>query len=491
MSNHLNKRRAGILLHITSLPGAGKCGDLGEQAYNFVRFLQGAGITVWQTLPLGIPHEGGSPYQCMSAHAGNPNLISVKWLETKGWLQQTERCDDCCATNSFEKSCHITKAFQGFKALASISEQEDFVCFCMEKAFWLDEFALFYALHNEFGKRSWNHWPKNLKHRKPKAIKEARQRLSNIIELIKFEQYVFFIQWQELKVFAEQHDVLLFGDIPIFVSYDSVDVWANRQVFKLDNDGELEVVAGVPPDYFSGNGQRWGNPHYDWEYLQKTDFKWWLERIKTQDDMFDVLRIDHFRGLEAAWEIPANEDTAINGQWIGAPGHALLKAINKEYPALSLVAEDLGIITDEVEALRDDFNLPGMKILQFAFGGGADNPYLPHNCPQNSVIYTGTHDNDTTLGWFNSLSDEEKFRVYEYLGFSKTDMPYTLMGTAFASVANLAIVPMQDVLCLGSEFRMNTPGTIEDNWHWRFDWDQLTDEYLGRIRHLVGLFGRG
>jgi len=490
MNNNLKKRRAGILLHVTSLPGAGRCGDLGEGAYNFIRFLHDTGITVWQTLPLGIPHGDGSPYQCMSAHAGNPALINLEWLEAKGWLQQTERCGDCHDNSSFAKSCLLTKAFQGFKELAGISEEEDFVSFCTEKAFWLDEFALFYALHNEFGQRSWNLWPEDLKHRKPQAIKAARQRLSKVIETIKFEQYIFFRQWQELKLFAQQHDVLLFGDIPIFVSYDSADVWANRQVFKLDEDGEMEVVAGVPPDYFSEKGQRWGNPHYDWEYLQKTDFKWWLERIKTQDELFDILRIDHFRGLVAAWEIPANEDTAIKGRWIAAPGHALLKVIKDEYPSLSLVAEDLGIITDDVEALRDDFNLPGMKILQFAFGGGADNPYLPHNCPHNSVIYTGTHDNDTTLGWFNSLNDGERFRVYEYLGFSKTEMPFTLVGTTLASVANLAILPMQDILCLGSEFRMNTPGTTEGNWKWRFGWDQLTDEYSGRLRHLVALFGR-
>jgi len=489
-NNHLSRRRAGILLHITSLPGKGNCGDLGEEAYNFVRFLHNAGFSVWQTLPLGIPHNDGSPYQCMSAHAGNPDFISIEWLEAKGWLQQTERCDDCHAASSFAKSCLITKAFQGFKELTEASEQEDFVSFCAQKAFWLDEFALFYALRNEFGQRGWNQWPEDLKSRKPHAINKARQRLEWVIETIKFEQYVFFKQWQELKLFAEQQGVLLFGDIPIFVSYDSADVWANRQIFKLDSGGEMEVVAGVPPDYFSEFGQRWGNPHYDWDYLQKTDFKWWKERIKTQDEMFDIVRIDHFRGLESAWEIPATEETAVKGQWIAAPGHALLKAISKEYPQLSLVAEDLGIITKEVEMLRDDFNLPGMKILQFAFGGGADNPYLPHNCSQNNVIYTGTHDNDTTLGWFNGLNDGEKYRIYEYLGFSHTEMPYTLIGVALASVANLAIIPMQDVLALNSEFRMNTPGTTQGNWQWRFAWEQLTDERAGRLRHLIELFGR-
>ncbi len=262
------------------------------------------------------------------------------------------------------------------------------------------------------------------------------------------------------------------------------------KVFKLDKFGEMSVVAGVPPDYFSETGQRWGNPHYDWKHLKKTGFQWWIDRIKTQSELFDILRIDHFRGLESAWEIPADEETAINGQWVVAPGRALLKAITKECSSISLVAEDLGIITEEVDALRNDFDLPGMKILHFAFDGSSDNFYLPHNHQQNSVVYTGTHDNDTTLGWFNSLNDDEKYRVYEYLGFSKTSMPYTLIGTAMASVANLAIVPMQDILELGSEDRMNIPGTCNGNWSWRFSWDQLTEERAGRIAHLIRLFGR-
>ncbi len=489
MNNHLNQRRAGILLHITSLPGNGKTGDLGEEAYNFVRFLHDSGVTVWQTLPLGVTHGDGSPYQCMSAHAGNPDLISLEWLEQKGWLQNTDRYDSRYS-DSLEKSSLLARAYKGFQGLASQEDQKDFKQFCKDKAFWLDEFAVFYALRNEHGQCGWNNWPDGLKNRKPSVLRAAKRRLSKIIEVIKFEQYVFFKQWKALKDFAQQNGVLIFGDIPIFVSYDSADVWANREVFKLDKDGDMEVVAGVPPDYFSENGQRWGNPHYDWDYLQKTGFKWWLERIKTQDEMFDILRIDHFRGLEAAWEVPADEETAINGQWVVAPGFELLKKITETYPSLALVAEDLGIITDEVEKLRDDFKLPGMKILHFAFGDGADNPYLPHNCSPNSVIYTGTHDNDTTLGWFYSLNDGEKYRVYQYLGFSKTEMPFTLIGTAFSSVANLAIIPMQDLLHLGGDCRMNTPGTTEGNWQWRFSWDQLSEQDSGTLKHLVHMYGR-
>ncbi len=490
MDDPLNRRRAGILLHISSLPGAGECGNLGQEAYNFINFLHDSGVTVWQTLPLGMPHGDGSPYQCLSAHAGNPAFIDIQWLKKKGWLQAEEGSSKDASGDTFVKSCLLAKAFSDFKSLASKSDKKYFEQFCQDNANWLDDFALFFSLRQEYENQCWNQWPEPLKNRKPAAIKKAQLRLASLIEAVKFEQFVFFKQWIELKAFAKEKDVLLFGDIPIFVSYDSSDVWANRDVFKLDKEGEMSVVAGVPPDYFSETGQRWGNPHYDWKYLKKTGFKWWVDRIKTQDALFDIVRIDHFRGLESAWEIPASEDTAINGEWVKAPGKALLKAITEECGSISLVAEDLGIITEEVDALRHEFNLPGMKILQFAFDGNPDNAYLSHNHEKNSVVYTGTHDNDNTLGWFNSLEDHEKYRVYEYLDFSKTSMPYTLIGTAFSSVANLAIIPMQDILKLSSEDRMNIPGTCEGNWTWRFEWDQLTEEIAGHITHLVKMFGR-
>ena len=485
MSKPLDRRRAGVLLHITSLPNG--MGDFGQEAYNFVNFLHDCNITVWQTLPLGMPHGDGSPYQCLSAHAGNPAFINIKWLEDKGWLQATKQSNK---QDKFAKSCLISKAFFGFKSLASEADKEAFEQFCQDQAEWLDDFALFCVLRQEFNNQCWNQWPEPLKNRKANAIKQANQRLASLIENIKFEQFVFFKQWIELKNHAKHQGVLLFGDIPIFVSYDSSDVWANRAVFKLDKSGEMPVVAGVPPDYFSETGQRWGNPHYDWKYLKKTGFKWWVDRIKTQNELFDIVRIDHFRGLESAWEIPADEATAINGKWVLAPGKALLKAIEKECSSIALVAEDLGIITDEVDALRNAFNLPGMKILQFAFDGSADNLYLPHNHEKNSVVYTGTHDNDTTLGWFDALTDPEKHQVYEYLGFPPTPIPFALIASAFGSVANLAIVPMQDILELGSADRMNIPGTCEGNWSWRFEWDQLTKDQTERLRFLVTLFGR-
>jgi len=490
VKNLLNKRRAGILLHITSLPGADKQGDFGQDAYYFVNFLHDAGIGVWQTLPLGITHEDGSPYQCLSAHAGNPAFIDIEGLVKLGWLQHSGQYEEGQGTAAFNKRSLVAKAYHGFIECAERRDWDDFAHFCQEKAFWLDDFALFIALRDELNQQCWNQWPEPYKERDSKALKEARHRLSALIEEIKFEQYVFFRQWMALKAYANERGVLLFGDIPIFVAYDSSDVWANREVFKLDEAGELLVVAGVPPDYFSATGQRWGNPHYDWNYLKKTWFKWWIERMQTQLEQFDILRIDHFRGLEAAWEIPADEPTAQIGQWVKAPGKALLKEMKAKLGSIPLVAEDLGIITDEVEALRDEFDLPGMKILQFAFGGGPDNPYLPDNYVKNCVVYTGTHDNDTTLGWSLSISDYERNYIYDYLGNPSISLHCALIQAALGSVANLAVIPMQDILELGSEARINTPGTTEGNWQWRFQWDQLSPERAARLAHLVKLFNR-
>lgn len=486
----LNKRRAGILLHITSLPGPNRTGDLGQDAYYFVDFLHKSGVTVWQTLPLGMTHADGSPYQCLSAHAGNPDFINIDWLVRQGWLQSNEMCEDCKGTDKFNKSCLVAKAYEGFLERAAQMDKDSFANFCHDKAFWLDDFALFLALRIEFNRQSWSQWPDHLKDRDSKAIKEARCRLSHTIDSIKFEQYVFFRQWMALKAYANKNNVLLFGDIPIFVSYDSADVWANRDVFKLNDNGDMSVVAGVPPDYFSETGQRWGNPHYNWTFLKKTGFNWWLERMHTQLEQFDILRIDHFRGLEAAWEIPASEPTAKHGEWVKAPGKALLNAINADLGAIPLVAEDLGIITNEVIELRDEFDLPGMKILHFAFGGGPDNPYLPNNYVKNCVVYTGTHDNDTTRGWAEQLSEDEKKHIHEYLGNPLASIHCALIQAALASVANLAIIPMQDILELGSEHRMNTPGTTVGNWKWRFQWEQLSTERAARLAHLVELFNR-
>ncbi|MGZ5051402.1 MAG: 4-alpha-glucanotransferase [Methylobacter sp.] len=488
MNDILNRRRAGILLHITSLPGTGEQGDLGQEAYHFVKFLHDTGVSVWQVLPLGMTHADGSPYQALSAHAGNPKLISIDWLVQRGWLQEVEQYQSSADGGAIRSV--IKNAYNGFLNRAEQRDKDDFDRFCRVKDFWLDDFALFLALRFEFNLQSWNQWPQHFKERDEKAIKEARRRLKTQIEWIKFEQYVFFRQWMELKAYANEHDVFLFGDVPIFVSYDSADVWAHRDVFKLDQNGEMSVVTGVPPDYFSATGQRWGNPHYNWAHLEQTGFKWWVDRMKTQLEMVDIIRIDHFRGLEAAWEIPANEDTAINGCWVQAPGRALLGAINSEHGSIPLVAEDLGIITPEVESLREEFGLPGMKILQFAFDDGPNNPYLPDHYDKNCVVYTGTHDNDTTLGWLQITSNEVRNYIYEYLGQPTMPLHCALIHAALSSVANLAVIPMQDILELDSAHRMNTPGTTEGNWRWRFQWHQLLDERAVRLAHLVGLFNR-
>jgi 4-alpha-glucanotransferase len=491
LNNLLNKRRAGILLHITSLPGTGEWGDLGPDAYYFVDFLKNSGLTIWQTLPLGMTHAEGSPYACLSAHAGNPALINIDNLIRVGWLDASDGSqNDGQRTSKKNKDFLIKKAYCNFLAHAEEHDKADFAHFCRAKAYWLDDFALFIALRNEFNQQCWNLWPEPYKERDVRVIKEAKKRLKDSIDCIKFEQYVFFRQWMELKAYANLRDVLLFGDIPIFVSYDSADVWANRDVFKLDGSGEMTVVAGVPPDYFSATGQRWGNPHYNWQTLMENGFNWWLKRMETQLEQFDIIRIDHFRGFEAAWEIPADQETAINGKWVKAPGKQLLQAIQDEFGQVPLVAEDLGIITPEVEELRDEFNLPGMKILQFAFGSGPDNPYLPDHHEKNSIVYTGTHDNDTTVGWADKLNDHEKHYVYEYLGYPSTSLNCALIQAAFRSVANLAVIPMQDILELGTEHRMNIPGTSEGNWLWRFQWDQLTSERAQKLAHWVELYDR-
>ncbi len=524
----LDKRRSGVLLHITSLPGPYANGVIGEDAYRFVDFLKDSGFSVWQTLPLGPTHGDGSPYQSLSVHAGNPQLIDLQWLVERGWL--SEHDIHHCFTDVLGRSKCISIAFNAFRkqfeephdnkqrenkcledldsdssvsdssvsdnsasdkqSLDEQSECHNFQRFIREQAFWLDDFALYCALKKENQQKSWVDWPEALKNREKKALDEVRDRLRNSILFYQFEQYLFFSQWLSLKEYANSHGIYLFGDLPIFVAHDSADVWAQRQFFKLNAAGESEVVAGVPPDYFSETGQRWGNPHYQWDALKSAKFSWWVERIDTQQILFDLIRIDHFRGFESSWEIPADEETAINGTWVKSPGKKLLKTLYQTYPDLSLVAEDLGIITEEVNDLREQYNLPGMKILQFAFSGESSNPYLPHNHQVNSVVYTGTHDNDTTLSWLDSLNEDEKNYIQQYFNFPYEQLNQVLMSTAMASVAKLAILPMQDLMGFGEGHRMNTPGTIEGNWQWRFSWEQLNEETQMLARHMNILYGR-
>jgi 4-alpha-glucanotransferase len=491
ISHRLNVRRAGILLHPTSLPGTPVNGDLGANAYWFVDFLVSCGISVWQTLPLGPPDTELSPYQSPSAHAGNPRLICLKQLEEYGWLKADAQVTHASETAWYKyRNERLSNAYEVFSSRRRSALHEEYDNFRRDQAHWLDDYALFQVFKTEYDQQAWWEWKAVYRDRDPEALLSARKRFAAAIDYYRFEQFLFFHQWRLLKQYANERGVLIFGDLPIFVSADSVDVWANRQNFQLDTHGRATVVAGVPPDYFSATGQLWGNPHYDWNYMQANGFHWWVERLRTQQALFDLVRIDHFRGFEAYWEIPASAPTAMEGRWVKAPGEALINTLD-QVGSVPLVAEDLGVITAEVTALRKKFNIPGMKILQFAFEGGAANPYLPHNHRSNYVVYTGTHDNDTTLGWFNALSPELQGHVCDYLGAQPDTMPWPLIRAAFASPARLAIVPMQDILALDSSHRMNRPGISGGmNWRWRFTWEQVPSDLHLRMRHLLGLYGR-
>ncbi|MFP5345001.1 MAG: 4-alpha-glucanotransferase, partial [Gammaproteobacteria bacterium] len=384
----------------------------------------------------------------------------------------------------------LMQAQQNFFRHAAAERRAAYTAFRTEQAHWLEDYALYRALKHSHNERIWTQWPAKLRDRDPEALEEARSDLEPLIEHIYFEQFIFSGQWQAVKGAANARGIRLFGDMPIFVAHDSADVWAHRADYDLDAQGNPHVVAGVPPDYFSSTGQRWGNPHYRWEHIAATGFRCWIERLQRQLELFDLIRIDHFRGFEAYWEIPADHPTAINGRWVPAPGDGLFHVLQQHFGALPLVAEDLGLITPEVHALRHKYGLPGMKVLQFAFDGSARNPYLPHQHETHCVVYTGTHDNDTTLGWFQSLPPEQKRYVDDYLGAPGEPMPWPLIRAALASVAYLAVIPMQDILMLGSEARMNTPGTLSGNWRWRFSWDQVTPEISGRMRRLTQLYNR-
>ena len=481
----LDRRRAGILLHPSSLPGETENGTLGPQALRFVDFLADSGFSIWQMLPLGPTHADRSPYQCLSVHAGNPRLISFAQLASWGWLPHTAGLS---TPSGAERQALLVQARQAFLAQGGARAGE---AFDGAHAFWLDDYALYIALRQAHGNSAWWQWPEPLRDRDPAALAAARVRHAEEMALVRFEQFTFFRQWQELRQAAQARGVQLFGDLPIFVAHDSSDVWAQRDYFDLDAVGQPRVVAGVPPDYFSQTGQRWGNPLYDWARLRADGFSWWIERLRTQFSLFDLVRIDHFRGFEACWQIPAGEDTAINGRWVPAPGEALFQALHDEFGTLPVVAEDLGLITPAVQQLREQFGLPGMRILQFAFDGGADNPYLPHNHDVNSVVYTGTHDNDTTLAWYEGLPVDQQRVVLDYLGHPAESMPWPLIRAALASVARLAILPMQDILQAGPGHRMNMPGSNTGNWQWRFEWEQLVPGRAAQLRRMVELYGRG
>jgi 4-alpha-glucanotransferase len=486
-SNLLNRRRAGVLLHPTSLPGHYENGDLGHDAYRFVDLLASAGVSVWQMLPLGPTHEDRSPYACLSVHAGNPRLISLSWLADRGLLHGKEVQHEC------DKRDALDEAFVRFKEKIHGNDSEwhqTYAHFVAEEANWLDDYALFIVIRAKHNGAHWLDWPPALRDRRASSLNEISALYARELERVRFEQFIFFAQWHQLREYAAKQGVYLFGDMPIFVAHDSAEVWAHREYFKLNDEGQPFTVAGVPPDYFSATGQRWGNPHYDWDAMRADNFAWWKQRLHTQLELFDLVRVDHFRGFESCWHIPADEETAINGYWVATPGRELLTELGKQFDHLPLVAEDLGIITPEVEALRDDFELPGMRILQFAFGDTADNLYLPHNHIANAIAYTGTHDNDTTVGWYTALDEAQRQHVMDYLGPSYDAMPWPLIRSMLSSVAVLGVVPMQDLLALDTSARMNTPGTVDGNWQWRFTWDQIPSDLAARLCKLIELYGR-
>lgn len=493
-------RSSGILLHPTSLPGRYGIGDLGLEAHQFVDFLARSAQQLWQVLPLGPTGFGNSPYMSFSTMAGNPLLISPDILKNDGFLSE----DDLREVPHFPldkvnfdqviawKMPLLRKACNVFQEKASPIQQKEFEGFCRGKASWLDDYALFMALLEKIDGASWVEWPDELRRRKPEALEHWRDRLSDEVFFQKFLQFEFFRQWSELKTYANAQKIRIIGDIPIYVAHNSADVWANPEIFQLDPETSHPAeMAGVPPDYFSETGQLWGNPVYNWDYLASTNFAWWVKRVREILAYVDLVRIDHFRGLEAFWSVPAGEETAINGRWIKAPGHALLETIRNELGTLPIIAEDLGAIDQDVLDLRDHFGFPGMKILHFAFGSDEKNAYLPFNVDANSLIYTGTHDNNTTLGWYQQASDYERDRLHRYLGCTGPyGIVWDLIRLAMGSVANQAIIPLQDVFSLGADARMNAPGTAEDNWAWRFRIEALTEDYSNRLREMVYIYGR-
>lgn len=471
-----DRRRAGVLLHLSSLPAR----TVGQDARSFVDFLASCQMSVWQMLPVGPVDSFGSPYQGCSLHAGNRDFIDRDDLIDVGWLRAEHRASDNWLVSTFE----------GFKSVATTRERENFESFRIDNHYWLDDYVLFQGLRFTQTEDRWWQWPVEIRDRRPEAIDEVRRDIAPTLDLFCFEQYLFQEQWNRLKTYAHANGILLFGDMPIYPAHNSADVWANRSHFMLDVEGQPLFVGGVPPDAFSDSGQRWGNPVYDWSQIEVDGFRWWLDRLKSNFARFDCLRVDHFRGLVACWHIPASSNSAVQGEWFPVPGRKLLGVLEEHFGSLPLIAEDLGLITEDVECLRDEFGLPGMRILQFAVDSDADNPHWPHNYPHHCVAFTGTHDNNTMLGWLGHLGVQRRAMVMDYSGQPSEPMPWPLLRLTMASVAELAILPMQDLLSLSSGARMNTPGTTGGNWFWRFKWKDLDKGLWRRIANMVSLYNR-
>ncbi len=478
-------RSSGILLHPTSLPGPNGIGDLGGQAYRFVDFLVAAGQTLWQVLPLGPPGPGDSPYAGSSAFAGSPLLVSLAVLRQGDDTPGATRVD--YGRVGREKAERLRKAHRELRG----ERREAIESFAAKNAAWLDDFALFTAIKEAQGGAAWTEWPEPLARHDPDALAVFRKEQLEAYDFHVFVQQAFHEQWHALKKYANERGVRIMGDVPIFVAHDSADVWAHPDLFRLDERGQPTEIAGVPPDYFSPTGQLWGNPLYRWDVMAERGYRWWVDRFRHLFELVDAVRIDHFRGFAAHWSVPAGEETAVNGRWDPGPGAALFNAVRDAVGDLPIVAEDLGTITPDVHALREELGFPGMKVLQFAFGDTPANPYLPHNYEQNAVVYTGTHDNDTTVGWYATLPEEQRHRVREYVGTDMSDPAWDLIRLVLSTVADTAIVPLQDVLSLESEARMNTPGRGLGNWSWRCHPDQLQPQIAERLRGLVERYNRG
>jgi len=491
-------RASGVLLHPTSLPGPHGSGDFGAAAYHFVDWLVAAGQTLWQILPLGGIGPGNSPYMSSSAFAGNVLLIDLTELQQCGWLDASDLEPDASFNDqrlNFDRVVpfrmqRLARAAERFAHAATPDERAEFEAFCKHHHGWLDDYALYMALSDHYRGGNWSWWDAPLAARERPAMKAALIAHAPRIAFWKFCQWSFFRQWLLVKDYANERGIEIIGDIPIFIAYESAEVWARQELFELDERGTPTVVAGVPPDAFTSDGQRWGNPLYRWSAHTKERFAWWVERIRRTFELVDVVRIDHFRGFASYWEIPASEPTAIHGRWLPGPGEALFKAFGRALGPLPIIAEDLGIITPDVHALRTKFAFPGMRILQFAFNGGSDNTYLPHNHEHDSVVYTGTHDNDTTQGWWATASPGERQHVRDVLATGAAEIHWDLIRCACASVADTALYPLQDVLGLGSEHRMNYPGRGEGFWEWRFSWDQVRPEHAQRLAHLCRIYRR-
>jgi len=495
---HIRNRQSGVICHPTSFPGPHGIGDFGEAAFRYVDWLARGRQTLWQVLPLGPTGLGNSPYASPSAFAGNELLISLPWLAGDGLLDPTS-LDDAppFSTSHVEydevrafKRPLLRKAFDRFRRGAATEYRPALDTFRDEQAGWLDDYATFMALKSAHPEGAWSDWPTDVALREPAALAAAKERFRDEIRFHEFTQFLFHRQWNEVRRYANQRGIAMLGDLPIFVAYDSADVWAHQDLFRLDRHGRPTVVAGVPPDAFTAEGQFWGNPIYDWKRSAETGYAWWIDRVRSSLRQVDVLRIDHFRAFAASWVVPADAQTAAAGRWEQGPRRAIFGAMQHALGDLPFVVEDLGLITPDVVALREELGFPGMRVLQFAFDSGPANAYLPHNYVPDSVVYTGTHDNQTTIGWFRTLPDAVRANVQRYLGRDGSDIAWEMIRTALASIADRAIAPLQDVMRLDDDARMNTPGSPSGNWAWRYAPHQLHEGLADGLRELTDTYGR-